>query len=176
MFPGMGHLPPLNNLFQPLITLVVKIIFLTFSLNLPSSSLKPLPCPIATGSAKKPVLIFLISPLWVPKACTKVSLEPYLLQAEQRQLSQPFLTGEVLHPSGHLCGPPLEPLQQLHVFPVLRAPELDAGLQVGSQQSRGVESPPSTCWPRCFWCSPGHPFTTQKPHRKTGSPAMKVKE
>jgi len=42
----------------------------------------------------------------------------------------------VLQPSDHLCGPPLDPLQQLHVLLVLRAPELDAGLQVGSLQSR----------------------------------------
>jgi len=34
--------------------------------------------------------------------------------------------------------PHLVLLQQVHVFSVLRAPELDAGLQVGSQQS-GVE-------------------------------------
>jgi len=34
--------------------------------------------------------------------------------------------------------PPLDPLQQLQVFPVLRTPELDTGLQVGSHQS-GVE-------------------------------------
>jgi len=61
-----------------------------------------------------------------------------LLQAEQPQLSQPFLTGEMLQPSDHLCGPPLDPLQHLHVFPVLGSPELDTGLQVGSQQS-GVE-------------------------------------
>ena len=33
-----------------------------------------------------------------------------------------------------LLWPPLDPLQQAHVFPVLRAPELDAGLQVGSHQ------------------------------------------
>ena len=26
---------------------------------------------------------------------------------------------------------------------------------VSQVQSRGVESPPSTCWPHCFWCSPG---------------------
>jgi len=61
-----------------------------------------------------------------------------LLQAEQPQLSQPYLTGEVFHPSDHFCGPPLDPFQQLHVLLVLRAPELDAGLQVGSYQS-GVE-------------------------------------
>ncbi|KAK4822933.1 hypothetical protein QYF61_023433 [Mycteria americana] len=59
-------------------------------------------------------------------------------KAEQPQLSQPqpFLTGEVFHPSDHFCGPPLDPLQQLHVLLVLRAPELDAVLQVGSHQSR----------------------------------------
>jgi len=26
---------------------------------------------------------------------------------------------------------------------------------VSPEQSRGTESPPSTCWPLCFWCSPG---------------------
>ncbi|KAK4830181.1 hypothetical protein QYF61_008972 [Mycteria americana] len=56
--------------------------------------------------------------------------------AEQAQLSQPFLIGEVLQLSDHFCGPPLDPLQQVHVFPVLRTPELDAALQVGSHQSR----------------------------------------
>ncbi|KAK4831083.1 hypothetical protein QYF61_015281 [Mycteria americana] len=70
------------------------------------------------------------------KGCNKVSPEPSLLQAEQPQLSQPFLIGDVFHPSDHFCGPPLDPLQQVHVFPVLRAPELDAVLQVGSHQSR----------------------------------------
>jgi len=63
-------------------------------------------------------------------------MEPSLLQGEQPQLSQPFLIGEVFQSSDDVCGPPLDPLQQVHVFPVLRAPELDAGLQVGSHQSR----------------------------------------
>ncbi|KAK4825966.1 hypothetical protein QYF61_003535 [Mycteria americana] len=57
-------------------------------------------------------------------------------QAEQPQLSQPFLIGEVLQPSDHFCGPLLDPLQQVHLFPVPRTPELDAVLQVGSHQSR----------------------------------------
>jgi len=39
---------------------------------------------------------------------------------------------QLLH---HFHGPPLDLLQQLYVFAVLRAPELDAGLQVGSHQS-----------------------------------------
>ena len=42
----------------------------------------------------------------------------------------------MLQPSDHLHGPPLAPLQQLQVFPVLRAPELDTGLQMGCHQSR----------------------------------------
>jgi len=67
---------------------------------------------------------------------SKVSPEPSLLQAEQPQLSQPVLTGEVFHPPDHFCGTPLDPLQQPHVLTVLRAPELDAGLQVGSHQSQ----------------------------------------
>ncbi|KAK4830062.1 hypothetical protein QYF61_008400 [Mycteria americana] len=44
--------------------------------------------------------------------------------------------GEVFQPSDLFCGPPLDPLQQLHVLLVLRAPELGAVLQVGSHQGR----------------------------------------
>ncbi|KAK4810853.1 LOW QUALITY PROTEIN: hypothetical protein QYF61_008825 [Mycteria americana] len=72
------------------------------------------------------------------KGHNKVSLEPSLLQAKQPQLSQPFFIGEVFHPSDRFCGPPLDPRQQVHVLLVLRTPELDAILQVGSHQ-RGVE-------------------------------------
>ncbi|KAK4812348.1 hypothetical protein QYF61_017125 [Mycteria americana] len=61
---------------------------------------------------------------------------PFKSAAEQPQLSQPVLVGEVFHPSDHFCGPSLDPLQQVHVFPVLRAPELDTILQVGSHQGR----------------------------------------
>ena len=70
--------------------------------------------------------------------------EPFLLQAEQPQLSQSFLIAEMLQLSDHSCGLPLDLPQQLHVFPVLRAPEMDTGLQVGSHQSRveGKNQPP----------------------------------
>ena len=54
-----------------------------------------------------------------------------LLQAEQPQLSQPFLIGEVLQPSDHVCGPPLHPLQNIHVLPMLGAPELGTVLRWG---------------------------------------------
>ena len=62
--------------------------------------------------------------------------EPSLLHAEEPKLSQLVLIGEVLHTSDHLHGPSLDPLQQLHALLVLRAPELDAVLQVGSHESR----------------------------------------
>jgi len=42
----------------------------------------------------------------------------------------------VFHPSDGFRGPPLDLLQQIHVFSGLRSPELDTGLQVGSHQSR----------------------------------------
>jgi len=44
----------------------------------------------------------------------------------------------VLQPSDHLCGPPVDLLQELHVLLVLGSPELEALVQVGSHQS-GVE-------------------------------------
>ncbi|XP_014803059.1 PREDICTED: complex III assembly factor LYRM7 isoform X1 [Calidris pugnax] len=58
-----------------------------------------------------------------------------LLQAEQSQLSQLVFVGEVLQPSDHLCGPPLDLLQQVHVL--MLGPELDAVPQVGYHDSRG---------------------------------------
>jgi len=80
-------------------------------------------------------VIFRVVPLQVLEGCYKVTSQPSLLQAEQPQLSPPVLTGEALQPSDHLCGPPLDPLQHIHVLLMLGAPELDAGLQVGSHQS-----------------------------------------
>ena len=114
------------------------------------------PCPVTTALAENIVPVFPIGPLQVLKGCNKVSLESSLPQAEQPQLSQPFLIGELLYASDCFCGPSLEMLQQVHVFRVLRAPDLDTVLQVGCLQSRGAESPSSTCWPLFFWCSPGY--------------------
>jgi len=53
-----------------------------------------------------------------------------LLQAEQAQHPQSFCVGEVLQPSAHPHGPPLDPLQQFHILPVMEAPGLGAVLQV----------------------------------------------
>ncbi|KAK4820994.1 hypothetical protein QYF61_009460 [Mycteria americana] len=106
------------NLFQCFTTLIVKNFFLISSLNLPSFSLKPLHLVLSQQALLK-----------ILRGWNKVSLQPSLLQAEQPQLSQPVLVAEVLQPSDHFCGPPLDPLQQLHVLLVLRAPELDTVLQ-----------------------------------------------
>jgi len=42
----------------------------------------------------------------------------------------------MLHPSDHPCGPPLKPLQKLHILPELGAPVLDEVLQLGPHEGR----------------------------------------
>jgi len=49
---------------------------------------------------------------------------------------------EVLQPSDHLSGPPLDPLQQLHILPMLGPPDLDTVLQVGPQEGRAEGDDP----------------------------------
>ena len=65
-----------------------------------------------------------------------VSPQPSPLQTEEAQFLQPVFIGEMLQPSEHLRGPPLDPLQKLHIFPVLRSPELDAVLHMGPHKGR----------------------------------------
>ena len=60
--------------------------------------------------------------------------EPSLLQAEQSQLSQPLLIGQMLQPLNHLCGPSLDSLQHDHVTFVLESPDLDVVFQVWPHQ------------------------------------------
>jgi len=69
-------------------------------------------CLIPTCPCKKSLSILPAGPLQVLEGCYNVTLEPSLLQAQQSQLSQLFLLGEVLHPSDHFCAPPLNLLQQ----------------------------------------------------------------
>lgn len=54
-----------------------------------------------------------------------VSPEPSLLQAEQPQLSQSVLPGEVLQLSDHLCSPPLDSLQKAHILLMVGVPEVN---------------------------------------------------
>lgn len=73
---------------------------------------------------------------------------PSVPQTEQPQLSQSFtesenfLIGEHLQPSDCLHSPPLHSPQQLPVLLVL-GPQGWVQHSVGSQESRGAESPPS---------------------------------
>ncbi|KAK4827886.1 hypothetical protein QYF61_022309, partial [Mycteria americana] len=97
----------LGNLCQCFTTLSIKNFFLVSNLNLPSFSFRPLPLVLLQQALPKRL-----------KGCNKVSPGASLLQAEQPQLSQPFLIGEVLQPSDttQMCAedkendltPPLE--------------------------------------------------------------------
>ena len=97
------------------------------------------PHPVATCSHKMFLSSFPLVPIWVLEGCYNIPPEPSLLQAEKPQFSQPLLTGEVLQTSDQLHGPPLDSLQQFHVFLVLGAPGLDT---VDSQKQRGKITSP----------------------------------
>ena len=73
-------------------------------------------CPITIHPRKQSFPLLFIQSLQVLEGRNAVSLEPSLLQAKKAQLPQPFLVVEVLQTSDHLSGPPLDPLQELHVF------------------------------------------------------------
>ena len=94
-------------------------------------------CPITIYLCKKLVYLPFINSLLLFKGCNEVSLQTSLFQAEQPQFLQSVFTGEVLQPSLQLCGPPLDPLQQLHILPVLGAPDLVTVPQMGSHEDRG---------------------------------------
>jgi len=86
-----------------------KNFFLISHLNLPSCSLELFPLVLSLHPlVKSPSPSFLSAPPGTG-SCSKVAPDPSLLQAEPPQLSQPVLVGEVLQPSDHLRGPPLDP-------------------------------------------------------------------
>ena len=102
----------------------------------PLSQFKTIPpCPITIHPHKQPFPLLFIHSLQVLEGHNEVSLEPSLLQATQAQFPQPFLLGEVLQPSNHLSGLPLDLLQEIYAFLVLGAPGLDAVLQMGPHKS-----------------------------------------
>lgn len=53
------------------------------------------------------------------------SPEPFRLQAEQSELSQPLLTCQIQQALNPLCGPLLDTLQYVQVSRVLGSPEVD---------------------------------------------------
>ena len=122
----------LGKLCQCLVTPAVKKWFLMFRGNLPCFSWCPLPLVLALGTTKRSLAPTpLHPPLRYLYTLIRSAPEPSLLQAQQSQLSQPFLICQMLQPLCHLCGPLLGPLQYVHVSLVLRSPELDTGARCG---------------------------------------------
>ena len=67
---------------------------------------------------RKLVPLLLLTFLQVLEGHSEIAVVPPI--AKQAQLAKSFFTGEVLQPSHHLCRPPLDLLQQFHVFLVSR--------------------------------------------------------
>jgi len=101
---GGAATAPLGSLGQCFATLMGKNFCLISNLNLPSFSLEPFPLvPSLHTLVQSPSPPFPQAPPGTG-SCSKVTPEPSLLQAEEPQLPQPVLRGEVLQPSDHLRG------------------------------------------------------------------------
>lgn len=89
-------------------------------------------CPIAAGPAKEFVPILFISPLQVLNGRNKFSLSPSLPQDKQPNSAFPNRRGVPSLQS--FLWPLLDLLYQVNGLCVLRAPELDAALQMWFQE------------------------------------------
>jgi len=69
------------------------------------------PCPVAGHHWKESGPVILTPTLKMFTGISKVPSQPSLLQAEQAQLPQPFLVGEMLQSPHHPRSPPLDSLQ-----------------------------------------------------------------
>jgi len=79
----------------------------------------------------------LIISLWILEGQNEVFWKLSLLQNdEQAQIPWSVFIGEVLWPSGHPCGPPLDSLQKIHIFLQLGALDLAAVLQIRPHKDR----------------------------------------
>jgi len=127
----------LGSLFQCLTTLSLENFPLTSYLNLFSFSLKPFPLVLSLSDhVKSWSLFFLKAPFKYWKATVRSPLCFLFSRLEQAQLCHPIFVGEVLWPSNHLHGPPLDQFQKLHIFLELAAPGLDTVVQMGPHEGR----------------------------------------
>ena len=92
----------LGNLFQCSVILRGKKFFLMFRWNFLCFSLCPLPLVLSLGSTEKSLAPSSWLTLQIFISIYKVPSQPSLLQAEQAQLPQPFLVGEILLSPHHL--------------------------------------------------------------------------
>lgn len=74
------------------------------------------PCPVNTSPCRKSFSIFLIGPFYILKCWNTISPQSSFLQAEEPQLSQPFLIEEVLQIPYHFHVPSLDSFQEVHVL------------------------------------------------------------
>lgn len=77
-------------------------------------------------------------------------METSLPQANQPLLPQPYFVGEVLQPFDNLCGRPMDLLQQLYIFLVLGAQDMDSVLQKKLYKREGGQSPNTSPKPKSF--------------------------
>ena len=110
MPPEMGHpQPPWATCSSTSPPSVWKNILLISSPNLPCISLKSFPLVYLTIHSHKQLFpLLFIRSLQILEGHNEVSPDLSLLQAKQAQFPQAFFIGEVLQPSDHLSGPPLD--------------------------------------------------------------------
>ena len=99
-------------------------------------------------------LLFIIC-LSVLEGHNEVSPKPSLFYAEQTHLTLPVFIGEVLQSPAHSRGPPLDPLQKLHIFPML-GPEtwMEYSFWDLSRAEKRGTIIPLLCWPFLFLMEP----------------------
>jgi len=82
----------------------------------------------------------LTSTLKISLSINKIASESSFLKAEQTQVPQPFLKGEMLQAFYHLCSSLLDSFQEIPVIFVPGIPELDTVLQVRPDHGRVGET------------------------------------
>lgn len=80
------------------------------------------PHPVARQHRKESGTIFMTLTPEIFTCINELPSQSSLLQTKQAQLPQGLLRRQMLQTLPHLCGLPLDPLQQLLVFLVLRSP------------------------------------------------------
>ena len=110
-------------------------------LELPRLQFVPVaPCPVAGHHWKESGPVLLTPTLQIFMGISKVPSQPSLLQAEQAQLPQPLLVGEMLQSPPHPRSPVLDSLQQLLIFLEQGSPALQ-GKQGPKAEGAGLDQP-----------------------------------
>ena len=99
--PGPGLRHPQREEVLPRVQLELSLLHFV-----PTAS-----CPVTGHHCKESGPVFPTPTLQIFRGISKVPSQPSLLQAEQAQLPQPLLVGEMLQSPHHPCSPPLDSLQ-----------------------------------------------------------------